>query len=120
MTSSIADAPEPSPGAVQHADPACVPATHSADAGPRIVSVLDDDTRRLVRLSAVICAGDEETVRAELARALEIREASWVEELILQSYLFAGLPRALNAMRDWRRVSGRPAPRYGPPGPTFV
>ncbi len=34
----------------------------------------------------------------------------WVEELLLQSYLFAGFPRALNATREWRRVSGRPAP----------
>ncbi len=34
----------------------------------------------------------------------------WVEELLLQTYLFAGFPRALNAMREWRRVSGRDAP----------
>jgi 4-carboxymuconolactone decarboxylase len=33
-----------------------------------------------------------------------------VEEIILQSYLFAGFPRALNAARAWRSVSGRPAP----------
>lgn len=31
----------------------------------------------------------------------------WAEEVILQSYLFAGFPRTLNAMREWRRVSGR-------------
>ncbi len=29
---------------------------------------------------------------------------AWVEELVLQSYLFAGFPRALNAMREWRRI----------------
>ncbi len=34
----------------------------------------------------------------------------WVEELILQTYLFAGFPRGLNAMREWRRASGDPAP----------
>jgi 4-carboxymuconolactone decarboxylase len=34
----------------------------------------------------------------------------WIEEVVLQSYLFAGFPRALNAAREWRRVSGRPAP----------
>jgi 4-carboxymuconolactone decarboxylase len=33
-----------------------------------------------------------------------------VEEVILQSYLFAGFPRALNAAREWRRSSGRAAP----------
>lgn len=35
-----------------------------------------------------------------------------VEEIILQSYLFAGFPRTLNAMRTWRSVSERPAPSY--------
>jgi 4-carboxymuconolactone decarboxylase len=35
-----------------------------------------------------------------------------VEEVVLQSYLFAGFPRALNAMREWRRVSGRRAPAH--------
>jgi 4-carboxymuconolactone decarboxylase len=33
-----------------------------------------------------------------------------VEEIILQSYLFAGFPRSLNAARAWRSASGRPAP----------
>ena len=28
----------------------------------------------------------------------------------MQSYLFAGFPRALNAAREWRRISGLPAP----------
>ncbi len=35
----------------------------------------------------------------------------WVEELVLQSYLFAGFPRALNAAREWRRVVGPAAPQ---------
>jgi 4-carboxymuconolactone decarboxylase len=77
----------------------------------RSVTALDDDTRRLVRLSATICVADEPALRAELQRAVAVRDHEAVEELILQSYLFAGLPRALNAMREWRRVSGRPAPR---------
>ena len=33
-----------------------------------------------------------------------------MEEVILQSYLFAGFPRGLNAAREWRRLSGFPAP----------
>jgi 4-carboxymuconolactone decarboxylase len=33
-----------------------------------------------------------------------------VEELVLQSYLFCGFPRALNAAREWRRVSQLVAP----------
>ena len=34
----------------------------------------------------------------------------WVEEVILQTYLFCGFPRALNAAREWRRASRRAAP----------
>ncbi len=30
--------------------------------------------------------------------------------MLLQTYLFAGFPRALNAAREWRRISGRAAP----------
>ena len=37
-------------------------------------------------------------------------EASWVEELILQSCIFAGFPRALTAAREWRRSSGAAPP----------
>ena len=65
---------------------------------------LDEETRELVRLAAVITAADEVTIRDAISSAsLKIRPA-WVEELLLQTYLFAGFPRALNAMREWRRV----------------
>jgi 4-carboxymuconolactone decarboxylase len=37
-----------------------------------------------------------------------------VEEVILQSYLFAGFPRTLNAARIWRTVSGKRAPADDP------
>jgi 4-carboxymuconolactone decarboxylase len=81
-----------------------------------IVRSLDEATRRLVRLSAVICSADEVTMRGELAAAVGVVEVRWIDELILQSYLFAGLPRALNAMREWRRASGTEAPRVDPDG----
>jgi 4-carboxymuconolactone decarboxylase len=63
-----------------------------------------------VRASAAICAGTEPQLRDALAATLDIVDPLWVEELVLQSYLFAGLPRALNAAREWRRISGRRAP----------
>jgi 4-carboxymuconolactone decarboxylase len=69
-----------------------------------ILEVLDDATGALVRLAAVVAAADEDAVRAEIARAGAAIPDVWVEELLLQSYLFAGFPRALNAMREWRRV----------------
>jgi 4-carboxymuconolactone decarboxylase len=73
-------------------------------------SGLDAGTRVLVQLSAAIAAGDEATVRTWFVRAARDVPPLHVEELVLQSYLFCGFPRALNAAREWRRVSGRPAP----------
>lgn len=74
---------------------------------PDILPTLDAATRSLVRLAAVVTAGDEGAVRAALADAVDAIPPLWVEELLLQTYLFAGFPRALNATREWRRASGR-------------
>lgn len=71
---------------------------------------LDAETRTLVRLSAIISAGTEAQLRESLGHANAECRPSWVEEVVLQSYLFAGFPRALNAAREWRRISGREAP----------
>jgi 4-carboxymuconolactone decarboxylase len=70
---------------------------------------LDDATRALVRASATVAAGTEEQLRVELHRTASVTPHDWVEELLLQSYLFAGFPRALNAMREWRRHSPTPS-----------
>jgi 4-carboxymuconolactone decarboxylase len=72
------------------------------------LATLDDATRRLVRLAAIIAMADELTIRAELGDAVAAVPAVWIEELILQSYLFCGFPRALNAMREWRRLTTDP------------
>lgn len=71
---------------------------------------LDQETTELVRLSAVLTCGSESEIRARLASVHTLVNAEWIEEVILQTYLFAGFPRALNAAREWRRVSGRRAP----------
>ena len=71
---------------------------------PSTLRVLDDATRALVRLAAVVSGGAERAVRDEMSAAYRQVPAAWVEELLLQSYLFAGFPRALNAMREWRRL----------------
>ncbi len=72
---------------------------------------LDPRVVALVRLSARIARGGEEAMRQG---SIECVKASvpvvWVEELLLQSYLFCGFPRTLNATREWRRISGAPAP----------
>lgn len=75
----------------------------------RIITLptLDRATRQLVRAAAIIASGDELAVRAALSEAHNRIPVTWVEELILQSYLFCGFPRSLNAMREWRRLTGK-------------
>lgn len=75
-----------------------------------ILHTLDDETAVLVRTGALLTAGDEPAMRAALIVANGAVRPEWIEELLLQTYLFAGFPRALNAAREWRRISGRPAP----------
>ena len=73
-------------------------------------AALDAETHALVRLAGIITAGSEIQMRASLVHAGAACRPEWVEEVVLQSYLFAGFPRALNAAREWRRISGRSAP----------
>ena len=74
-------------------------------------SILDNDARLLVRLSAAISGADEPTTRRVIDEVMAGGVSpEMVDEVILQSYLFAGFPRTLNAARMWRSVSGIPAP----------
>src|ERR1044072_5420660 len=66
-------------------------------------TALDDATRHLARTAAIVAAGSESEVRDALAGAESSVPVIWIEELLLQTYLFAGFPRALNAFREWRR-----------------
>jgi 4-carboxymuconolactone decarboxylase len=67
---------------------------------------LDEGTRALVRLSAALAGGSEDQVRTQLIDASAAAPHTWIEEVLLQTYLFAGFPRALNGMREWRRIAG--------------
>jgi 4-carboxymuconolactone decarboxylase len=76
-----------------------------------VLDALDVPTVALVRLSAAIAAAGEAEVRAALATAAAASVPPlWVDELVLQSYLFSGFPRALNAAREWRRISPTATP----------
>lgn len=70
---------------------------------------LDPPTRALVALSGAIATGEDELVesRCREGAAAEV-PAVWVDELLLQSVLMVGWPRALTAAAHWRRV-GAPA-----------
>jgi 4-carboxymuconolactone decarboxylase len=89
--------------------------TQSQD-GNATLTAFDGPTAALVRQSARITAGSESEVRAGFAECNSARVSQrWQEELVLQSYLFAGFPRALNAAREWRR--SQPAGAAAPDGP---
>jgi 4-carboxymuconolactone decarboxylase len=70
--------------------------------------------RHLVRIAGAIAGSPEGQVRSLMSEAIDEVDPVQVEEIILQSYLFAGFPRTLNAMRMWRVVSERPAPDTDP------
>jgi 4-carboxymuconolactone decarboxylase len=73
-------------------------------------TTLDAPTAQLIDLAAVLAVGTEVEMRAALESAAKSAlDPIWVEELILQTYLFAGFPRTLNGMRLWRRASDRRA-----------
>ena len=83
----------------------------TSGAEPRTsVAPLEASLRHLVRIAGAIAGSPEGQVRTVMSDALDSVDPVAVEEIILQSYLFAGFPRALNAARAWRAASERPAP----------
>ena len=81
-----------------------------AVAGGSRISSLDQATRALARLAGAIAGADEATTRRVIDETTGSVEPTLVDEVILQSYLFAGFPRTLNAARMWRAASGVRAP----------
>lgn len=71
---------------------------------------LDNATKCLVQIAAAIAGANEADTRSAMEQCVAMGDPVGVEEVILQSYLFAGFPRTLNAARIWRAVSGRAAP----------
>jgi len=76
---------------------------------------LDLQTRDLVRFAAAVAQGYEPELR-ERVTDLRLSQVppQWVEELLLQSLLMVGYPRALIAFTVWRKVSELPAPASDP------
>ena len=76
---------------------------------------LDPPTLSLVSFAAAVAQGYEPELRE---RAAPLRDpavpVSWVEELLLQSVLMVGYPRALIAFGVWRKVAKLPAPGADP------
>ncbi len=71
----------------------------------------DRQSVALLRFAAAVAAGDEPALKRGAAEVLEAKvDPTWVEELLLQSILMVGYPRALVAFGIWRSASGTPAP----------
>ena len=68
---------------------------------------LDPHARDLVRFAAAVAQGYEPELRE---RSSQLKSSQvpviWVEELLLQSVLMVGYPRALVAFTVWRKFSG--------------
>lgn len=79
--------------------------------GTATVEGLPEAILQLVRVSAAIAGLDEHSLKRIMETAAVTADAALVEEVILQSYLFAGFPRALNAARIWRSLVPVASPR---------
>lgn len=73
------------------------------------------------RLGAAAAGGDPDRLREALAGAVEVLSFEDIDELLLQTYLFAGFPRTINAFYIWQswamRRGGRGKPRTEPVQP---
>lgn len=66
----------------------------------------------LVRIAAAVAVAPLPVVQRVMRASLGSVAPEAVDELLLQSYLFAGFPRALNATAAWRDVSGEEPPAH--------
>jgi 4-carboxymuconolactone decarboxylase len=81
---------------------------------------LDGATRALVALAGAIAVGEEAELEARCRDCAGAKVApAWVDELLLQSLLMCGWPRALNAAMVWRRA-GAAAPAPGENGADYA
>jgi len=80
---------------------------------------LDAETGALLGLAAAVALGHEARLDAACDDCLMTGvPAAWVEELLLQSVLMVGWPRALIAFATWRAVAG-PARDTGEDGADY-
>ena len=77
---------------------------------------MTDGDRALIGVSAALASADKVALTDAFSHARGVAEDSEVEEVLLQSYLFLGLPASLNGMATWRRSTGR-ATGSGPTEP---
>ena len=65
-------------------------------------TLFTDSTRSLVRVAAAVAGAPLPLTRRVMSEAIGVVAPEALDEVLLQSYLFAGFPRALNATRVLR------------------
>ncbi|HET9334710.1 MAG TPA: carboxymuconolactone decarboxylase family protein [Gemmatimonadota bacterium] len=75
-------------------------------AGRPEVPVGAEEATAIVRLGAAAASGDAGRLGAALDAASSV-QADDIEELLLQTYLFAGFPRTINAFFTWQAWASR-------------
>ncbi len=84
-----------------------VPSSRSPGGIVPLVAPLDAATRALVTLAGAIARGEEARITAAADRLAECDGvAVWADEVLLQSILMVGYPRALVGVAIWRERSG--------------
>lgn len=76
--------------------------------------IFDDPMRHLVRIAAAVAGAPLAVTRRVLSEAADVVAPEAVDEVLLQSYLFAGFPRTINAFAVWREIGGFAAPADDP------
>ena len=66
-------------------------------------------TRALVDVAIAIGADERDGLHAALSTAATHASLAEVDEVLLQSHLFVGYPRVLNAFQVWRTIAPAPA-----------
>jgi len=69
----------------------------------RVKPIGSREAAALGRLGAAAGAGDAPGLERAFAELRDRLDATAIEELLLQTYLFAGFPRAINAFYTWQR-----------------
>lgn len=69
----------------------------------RVKPIGSREAAALGRLGAAAGAGDSAGLEGAFAELRDRLDATAIEELLLQTYLFAGFPRAINAFYTWQR-----------------
>lgn len=73
-------------------------------------ALFTDAMHHLVRIAAAVAVAPLPVIERVMRGSLGSVTPQAVDEVLLQSYLFAGFPRALNATAAWRKLSGAEAP----------